>query len=98
MSPGMWRLDSSCHFLLAYCRTGGVTIDRLGAERARCWSGRQPAVGVLDGPPMLRLDLDPGPGVGFERVREAAGLVREVLANFGLRGWPKTSGSRGIHV
>jgi hypothetical protein len=36
--------------------------------------------------------------VGFEHVREAAGLVREVLADFGLRGWPKTSGSRGIHV
>jgi hypothetical protein len=44
------------------------------------------------------VDLDPGPGVGFDQVREAALLVRDVLTEFGLTGWPKTSGSRGIHV
>jgi bifunctional non-homologous end joining protein LigD len=52
----------------------------------------------LEHPDELRVDLDPGPGVGFERVREAAVLVRAVLADVGLVGWPKTSGSRGIHV
>jgi bifunctional non-homologous end joining protein LigD len=52
----------------------------------------------LEHPDELRVDLDPGPGVGFERVREAAALVRAVLADVGLVGWPKTSGSRGIHV
>jgi bifunctional non-homologous end joining protein LigD len=52
----------------------------------------------LDHPDELRVDLDPGPGVGFDGVRQAAGVVREVLADFGLVGWPKTSGSRGIHV
>jgi bifunctional non-homologous end joining protein LigD len=52
----------------------------------------------LEHPDELRIDLDPGPGVGFDRVREAAGVVREVLAEAGLTGWPKTSGSRGIHV
>lgn len=52
----------------------------------------------LDHPDELRVDLDPGPGVGFEAVRETAMLVREVLSDFGLVGWPKTSGSRGIHV
>ncbi len=52
----------------------------------------------LDRPDELRVDLDPGPGVGFDGVREAALLVREVLTDFGLVGWPKTSGSRGIHV
>lgn len=52
----------------------------------------------LEHPDELRVDLDPGPGVGFAAVREAAGLVREVLSEFGLAGWPKTSGSRGIHV
>jgi len=52
----------------------------------------------LDHPDELRVDLDPGPGVGFPAVREAAGVVREVIADFGLIGWPKTSGSRGIHV
>jgi bifunctional non-homologous end joining protein LigD len=52
----------------------------------------------LERPDELRVDLDPGPGVAFDRVREAAGVVREVLAEAGLVGWPKTSGSRGIHV
>jgi bifunctional non-homologous end joining protein LigD len=52
----------------------------------------------LDHPDELRVDLDPGPGVGFEAVRAVALVVREALADVGLRGWPKTSGSRGIHV
>jgi DNA ligase D-like protein (predicted polymerase) len=52
----------------------------------------------LDHPDELRVDLDPGPGVGFPAVRETASVVREVIADFGLVGWPKTSGSRGIHV
>lgn len=52
----------------------------------------------LEHPDELRVDLDPGPGVTWEAVREAALLVRNVLDDFGLVGWPKTSGSRGIHV
>jgi DNA ligase D-like protein (predicted polymerase) len=52
----------------------------------------------LDHPDELRVDLDPGPGVSFGAVREAASVVREVLSDFALVGWPKTSGSRGIHV
>ncbi|HEY7696787.1 MAG TPA: DNA primase small subunit domain-containing protein, partial [Vicinamibacteria bacterium] len=52
----------------------------------------------LDHPDELRVDLDPGPGVGFSAVREAASIVRGVIDDFGLIGWPKTSGSRGIHV
>ena len=52
----------------------------------------------LDHPDELRVDLDPGPGVGWEDVRRVAMIVREVLEEHGLRGWPKTSGSRGIHV
>ncbi|HWW61902.1 MAG TPA: DNA primase small subunit domain-containing protein, partial [Thermoanaerobaculia bacterium] len=52
----------------------------------------------LDHPDELRVDLDPGPGVGFEDVRRVALVVREVLADHDLTGWPKTSGSRGIHV
>lgn len=46
----------------------------------------------------LRLDLDPQPGVGFEEARVAAGNLRKLLADVGLVGWPKTTGSRGIHV
>jgi len=52
----------------------------------------------LEHPDELRVDLDPGPGVAFEDVRRVALVVRDVLDERGLRGWPKTSGSRGIHV
>jgi len=52
----------------------------------------------LDHPDELRVDLDPGPGVGFDDVRRVAMVVRDVLEECELRGWPKTSGSRGIHV
>jgi bifunctional non-homologous end joining protein LigD len=52
----------------------------------------------LDHPDELRVDLDPQPDVGFDEVRAVAGCVREVLAEHGLSGYPKTSGSRGIHV
>jgi len=46
----------------------------------------------------LRIDLDPTPGVTFPMVREAALLVRDLLEELGLVGWPKTTGNRGIHV
>jgi DNA ligase D-like protein (predicted polymerase) len=49
-------------------------------------------------PDELRVDLDPIPGVPWSQVREVAMVVRDVLADFGLTGWPKTSGSRGFHV
>ena len=52
----------------------------------------------LEHPDELRVDLDPVPGVAFDQVRQVALLVREVLVAHGLTGWPKTSGSRGIHV
>ena len=52
----------------------------------------------LDHPDELRVDLDPVRGVGWEQVRQVAQVVRAALAEFGLVGWPKTSGSRGMHV
>ena len=52
----------------------------------------------LDHPDELRVDLDPGPGVPWDDVRRVALVVRDVLADHGLTGWPKTSGSRGIHI
>src|SRR6201995_1629005 len=50
----------------------------------------------LDHPDELRVDLDPGPGVEWANVRRVALEVRAFLGEMGLRGWPKTSGSRGI--
>jgi bifunctional non-homologous end joining protein LigD len=52
----------------------------------------------LDHPDELRVDLDPTPGVRWSTVRKVAMCVREVLEEHGLAGYPKTSGSRGIHV
>src|SRR5438094_7414603 len=54
--------------------------------------------GDLDHPDELRVDLDPGPGVAWADVRRVALEVNGLLGELGLRGWPKTSGSRGIHV
>ncbi len=54
--------------------------------------------GDLDHPDELRVDLDPGPGVGWGDVRRVALEVKSLLEELGLRGWPKTSGSRGMHV
>src|SRR5436853_811885 len=52
----------------------------------------------LEHPDELRVDLDPGPGTSWDDVRRVALIVRDVLGEHDLRGWPKTSGSRGIHV
>ena len=52
----------------------------------------------LDHPDELRVDLDPVPGVPWSQVREVALVTREALEAVGLVGWPKTSGSRGIHI
>ncbi len=52
----------------------------------------------LDHPDELRIDLDPGPGVGWADVRRVAMEVKSVLEEAGLSGWPKTSGSRGMHI
>src|SRR5437588_733006 len=52
----------------------------------------------LEHPDELRVDLDPVPGVPWSQIREVAMVTRDVLKDFGLTGWPKTSGSRGFHV
>src|SRR5712672_3295531 len=54
--------------------------------------------GNLDHPDELRIDLDPTPGVAWADLRRVALEVRALLEEVGLRGWPKTSGSRGMHV
>ncbi len=52
----------------------------------------------LDHPDELRVDLDPVPGIEWPQIRDVALVVEETLAALGLVGWPKTSGSRGIHI
>ncbi|HUA36761.1 MAG TPA: non-homologous end-joining DNA ligase [Candidatus Binataceae bacterium] len=54
--------------------------------------------GDLDHPDELRVDLDPGPGVSWSDVRAVAMEVKSLLEEMGLHGWPKTSGSRGMHI
>jgi bifunctional non-homologous end joining protein LigD len=52
----------------------------------------------LDHPNELRVDLDPVPGIQWRQVQDVARVVRAALDDLGLVGWPKTSGSRGIHA
>ena len=52
----------------------------------------------MDHPDELRIDLDPVPGVPWKQIVEVAKVAREVLDDMKLTGWPKTSGSRGVHV
>jgi DNA ligase D-like protein (predicted polymerase) len=54
--------------------------------------------GDLEHPDELRIDLDPVDGVPWSQVREVAMVARDALATYGLAGWPKTSGKRGLHV
>jgi DNA ligase D-like protein (predicted polymerase) len=52
----------------------------------------------LEHPDELRVDLDPVPGIEWPQLQAVAAVVHDTLSDFGLTGWPKTSGSRGIHV
>jgi DNA ligase D-like protein (predicted polymerase) len=52
----------------------------------------------LDHPDELRVDLDPVPGIEWTQIRDVAAVAKSVLDDYGLVGWPKTSGSRGMHV
>lgn len=54
--------------------------------------------GDLDHPDELRVDLDPMPGVQWPQIVDVALVARDVLTDYGLTAWPKTSGSRGIHI
>jgi len=68
---------------------------QLGVIDLNPWNARN---ADLDHPDEMRLDLDPTEGFSFDDCREVADACRELLEEQGLTGWPKTSGSRGIHV
>src|ERR687886_1020438 len=72
-----------------------VWAVNLGVIDFNPWPARR---ADLDHPDELRVDLDPTPGIPWDDVRQTALVVREVLEEHGLRGYPKTSGSKGIHV
>jgi bifunctional non-homologous end joining protein LigD len=72
-----------------------VWAVNLGVIDFNPWPARR---ADLDHPDELRVDLDPTPEAGWDDVRRVAMVVRDVLADHALRGYPKTSGSRGIHV
>lgn len=72
-----------------------VRMAQLGCIDLHPWPVRAENT---DHPDELRLDLDPTPGFDFRHVREVAAVVRDILAEDGLVGWPKTSGARGLHV
>ncbi|MFL5819872.1 MAG: non-homologous end-joining DNA ligase [Solirubrobacteraceae bacterium] len=67
----------------------------LGVVDFNPWPARR---ADLDHPDELRVDLDPTPGASWDDVRRVAMVAREVLDEHGLRGYPKTSGSKGMHV
>lgn len=72
-----------------------VWAANLGTFDFHPWPVRRPDV---DHPDELRIDLDPQPGTDYTDAVTVAGVLREVLADAGLTGFPKTSGGRGIHV
>ena len=67
----------------------------LGTLTFHPWPVRRPE---LDSPDQLRIDLDPQPGTDFKSAAVVAPVLRELLAEHGLEGFPKTSGGRGLHV
>jgi DNA ligase D-like protein (predicted polymerase) len=72
-----------------------VRLAQLGCLDFHPWPVR---AGDTDHPDELRFDFDPTPGFGFDHVKEAVAGAKALLDELGLVGWPKTSGSRGIHV
>jgi DNA ligase D-like protein (predicted polymerase) len=89
--PSGRTADELCPVDLAHI----VWMVNLGCVDLNPWAVRR---WDLEHPDELRVDLDPMPGVPFDDVRRVAVHVRDVLDEHGLVGWPRTSGSRGIHV
>ncbi len=89
--PSGRHADELCPTELAHI----IWAVNLGCIDLNPWAVRRED---LDHPDELRVDLDPQPGVTFDDVRKVAGIVNEVITEHGMVGYPKTSGSRGIHV
>ena len=91
------RFPSQRPGMMIVPRTEGdvIKLAQLGCLDFHPWPARAEDT---DRPDELRIDLDPTPGFDFSHVRRAALAAKDLLDELGLRGWPKTSGSRGIHI
>jgi DNA ligase D len=89
--PSLRTADELCPADLAHV----AWAAQMGTVVFHPWPVRRTAV---DNPDELRIDLDPQPGTDFGDVVTTAGVIREVLADLGWVGFPKTSGGRGVHV
>jgi DNA ligase D len=89
--PSGRHADELCVTELAHV----VWAANLGTLDFHPWPSRRRDT---EHPDELRIDIDPQPGTDFGDARRVAACVREVLAELGYTGWPKTSGNRGIHV
>lgn len=85
----------SAEFLVITDTAHLVWAINLGCIDLNPWPVRR---GDLDHPDEMRVDLDPTEGVSFRDVRKTASIAGEVLSEHGLQGFPKTSGSRGMHI
>ena len=82
-------------YTVVHDATGLVALVQHGVLEFHLWGARADNV---DAPDRIIFDLDPAPGVGWARVREAAKALRELLDSVGLASWIKTSGGKGLHV
>lgn len=85
----------SIEYLLCQDKADLLNIANLGCIEINPWSSR---VGSLDKPDYIVIDLDPGEATEFDQVVEVAQAVKEVLDQAKVKGYPKTSGSRGVHI
>ncbi len=83
------------HYASVSDAPGLVSLIQMGVLEIHPWGARRDR---LDRPDLLTFDLDPGPGVGWERMAEAAHLLHQLLDHLGLACFVKTSGGKGLHV
>ena len=75
--------------------SGLVALVQHGVLEFHVWGSR---IDRIEQPDRMVIDLDPGPGVSWSRVKEAARALREVLLDYQLESWIKTTGGKGLHV
>lgn len=93
--PIAHRVVKTVEFPLIHDLSGLLWMANLGCIDMNPWYGR---CDHHDRPDYLHFDLDPTPGANFDHVREAALLVRDALLKLKIKSYPKTTGSRGIHI